>query len=62
MLKSYAVIIGVFCVFGTGITACSDSDINHPVLCYHHKRVIDASPHDSVLIGKMIFDPLPEYQ
>lgn len=56
------VILCVFWVVGAGFGACSDSDINRSVLCYHHKRGFEKNPPDSVLIGNMTFDPLPEYQ
>jgi hypothetical protein len=62
MIRGMITIVGVFCIIGTGTIACSDSDIVHPVLCYHRLRVFGNTPPDSVLVGKMTFDPLPEYQ
>lgn len=62
MTKTLTVIMGVFFIIGAGTVACSDSDIVHPVQCYHRHRVFGDAPPDSVMIGKLTFDPLPEYQ
>jgi len=40
-----------------------DSLINHPVMCYKQIRRCASCPaYDSVLVGKITYDPMPGYQ
>jgi hypothetical protein len=60
--KGIIAILGAFYIFGVGNIACSDADIVHPILCYEPVRTCTGCPPDSILVGKITFYPLPEYQ
>ncbi len=60
----YTFTIGIIIALFTGSAgvAVADDAIRHPVDCYTiPKAKCHGCPKDSVLVGRMTFDPLPEY-